>query len=1179
VKKTALILLLALAQDLSGQNTHKLQVADSAQAVQVTAAGGRLIADYGSYRLYEVREAALHRNWGQPRDEYNLILLNAARLDTTRTEVQALRKRVGNFAGKRLHLVQFAGPVQPGWRQELLDAGVQIVNYIPQNAYLVYGDSRGIAQIQALAATAPHIQWEGAYLDAYKTHPAARAGKTDQFAIQLIADTQANAETLNLVDRLKLAPLAQEHRVLQFFNIIARLRAADLPLVAARPDVVSIQPYFSPRKSCERQDQIVAGNLSGNVPAGPGYLAWLVGKGFADEQFAASGFVVDITDSGIDNGTTAPNHFGLYADGQTNEASRVVYSRLEGTPNSPSTLKGCDGHGTINAHIVGGYDSGTNFPFADSSGFAYGLGVCPFARLGASVVFDSDYWTYPSFSELEADAYNDGARVNNNSWGDGYGDGTYGMDSQEYDALVRDAQPAGTSSPTPGNQEMVILFAAGNFGPDDQTVDEPGTAKNVFTVGAADNVQLFGGEDGCGVGDDEADSANEITSQSSRGPCADGRLKPDIMAPGTHVSGGVAQAPDPGPTGTADACYDGDSVCGGVGNIFYPSFQQFYTASSGTSHSTPCVAGGCALLRQYFINHSLTPPSPAMTKAWLMNSARYMTGATADDTLWSVNQGMGEMDLGAALDGTPRLLRDQQAADTFTASGQACTFNGSVANTNLPFRVTVAWTDAPGSTTGAAYNNNLDLTVSVGGQTYLGNVFSQGLSVPGGTADLVDNVESVFCPAGTAGNFTVTVSATSINSVGVPNGSNGLTQDFALVVDNAAASGVAAITPAGAALTAENCLPTNGVIDPGETVTVNLALQNTGPVNTTNLVATLLPGGGIDSPSGPAVFGSMPADGVAVSQPFTFTAAGACGDTITATLQLQDGSADLGTVSYLFTLGQFIATTSFTQDFDLVTPPALPSDWVSVVSGGQLSWVTTNNPAETPPNAAFAEATTNAGIADLISPSIMITSSSAQLTFWQDYDLEVNPYAPTEAFDGGVLEIQVGTNSFTDILAAGGSFVTNGYNDTIASAADDDNPLASRQAWSGNSAGFIITIVNLPASAAGGDIVLKWRCATDTGNTFGSVGWWVDTVSIKDGGRYVCCDGPWQPAIGNPELQASIFAFSFQTASNQTYEVQYEGALTDPAWTTVQTIEGDGQIHLITNAVSSSQGYYRIRSP
>ncbi len=1179
MKKAALILLFGLAQNLFGENAHKLQVTDRAKTAQVIAAGGRLIADYGSYQLFEVPDAAVNRKWGQPRDDYNAVLLNAARLDTTTQEVRALRKTVGDFAGKRLHLVQFAGPVQPGWRQELLGAGVRIVSYIPQNTYLVYGDSHGIAEIQALASAAPRIQWEGAYLDDYKTHPAARTGKTDQFAIQLIFDPQANAETLKLMDRLKLASFTQPHQVLEYLNVVAHFRGADLALIAARPDVVSIQPRFPPKKFCERQDQIVAGNLEGNVPAGPGYLAWLASKGFTDEQFAASGFVVDITDSGIDDGTTTPNHFGLYAGGQTNDASRVVYSRLEGTPNSPSTLKGCDGHGTINAHIVGGFDGGTNFPFADNAGFAYGLGVCPFARLGASVVFDPDYWTSPNLSQLEADAYNSGARISNNSWGDGDGDGIYGVDSQEYDALVRDAQQSGTTNPTPGNQEMVIVFAAGNSGPGTQTIDEPGTAKNVITVGGADNVQPFGGDDGCGVSDGEADSANEIATQSSRGPCADGRCKPDIVAPATHVSGGVMQAPDPGPLGMAGACFNGDSVCGGIASLFYPSGQEFYTASSGTSHSTPCVAGGCALLRQYFINHSLIPPSPAMTKAWLMNSARYMTGSTANDTLWSPSQGMGEMDLSAAFDGVPRLLRDQASADTFTASGQMRIFTGSIANTNLPVRVTLAWTDAPGNTVGAAFNNDLDLTVTVGGQTYLGNVFNHDISAPGGAADTLNNVESVFCPAGISGPFTVIVTGTSINSIGVPNASNALAQDFALVVDNATADGGPVIVPAGMRLSTENCLPGNGAIDPGETVTVDLALQNIGTVNTTNLVATLLPGGGIEAPSGPVTFGILPVDGVPASQSFTFTAAGACGDTITATLQLQDGSASLGAVTYLFALGQFVVTTNFTENFDFATPPALPPGWTSAVSGGQLPWVTTNPVADTPPDSAFAVATANAGVAELISPPVRIASSPAQLSFRQDYNMEINPYETREALDGGVLEIQVGTNDFADILAAGGSFVTNGYNRTIAPTSADDNPLADRQAWSGDSGGFITTVINLPAAATGQIVVLKWRCATDTGNTYGSEGWWIDTVSIGDGGHYVCCDGPWQPEISDPQLEAATFAFSFQTASNQTYHVQYKNALASPAWTDVQIIDGDGQIHFITNGVSSSQGFYRVRSP
>jgi hypothetical protein len=1155
----------ALACAARAGPAHKVQTSDAAAARALLAAGGRLIADYGGYQLF----AAAQTNGLQARDEYNLILLNAARLDTAQPQIQALRQPAGRFAGKRLRLVQFAGPVQPAWRHALLEAGAQIVNYIPQNAYLLYGDAPALARVQALCALAI-VQWDGPYLDPYKTHPAARAARTNLFAVQLVADAPVNAATIAL-----MAPVEPPRHVLHFINVVARLAPADLDRVAARPDVVSIQPCHAARKLDERQDQIVAGNISGNVPVGPGYLAWLAGKGFTQEQFDASGFVVDVADSGIDDGTTSPNHFGLYSGGDTNAASRVAYARLEGTPNSGSTLKGCDGHGTINAHIAGGYDNGTAFPFADGAGYNYGLGVCPFVQMGSSVIFDPDNWTSPDFTQLESQAYQSGARISNNSWGYSGSAGVYGIASQEYDALVRDAQPNGSASP--GNQEMVIVFADGDSGPASGTVLEPGTAKNVLTVGGAENVQFFGGADDCGVGDGEAQSANEISSFSSRGPCADGRRKPDLVAPATHVSGGVVQAPVPGALGTADACYSGDSVCGGIGSIFYPPGQQFYTASSGTSHSAPCVAGGCALLRQYLVNHSFLPPSPAMTKACLMNSARYLTGASANDTLWSNGQGMGELDLGAAFDGAPRIMRDELAGDTFTASGQTRTFTGFVADTTLPFRATVAWTDAPGNTTGAAYNNDLDLTVTVGGQTYRGNVFSGAWSVTGGAADASNNVESVFLPAGVAGAFAVTIAATSINSIGVPNGSNGLTQDFALVMNNAAGAGPPMMAPAGAALAAENCLPSNGVIDPGETVTVNFALQNIGTVNTTNLIATLQAGGGIDSPGGPAVYGALPAGGAPVARPLTFTAGGSCGGTITATLQLQDGSASLGSLHFTFQLGQFVPVLPMTQNFDGVTAPALPANWSTSVSGGQLPWITTNGGADTPPNLAFAQATANAGIADLLSPAIAIATPSAQLVFRHNYNLEVNAYAPEEALDGGVLEIQIGTNAFSDILAAGGSFVTNGYNMTIASSNADDNPLPNRPCWSGNSGGFVTTIVDLPAAAAGQNIRLKWRCAADTGNAYGSVGWWIDTVSITDGGSYTCCDGPWEPLLASPQIQGTNFIFSFQSASNQTYVVEYKNTLSGAAWTPAQTFPGDGTVLTITNGLDASPRFYRLR--
>jgi len=1160
----------ALALTAHAGVLHKVQTSDPAQARAIVASGGRLIADYGSYQLFETAQI----NGLQARDDYNLVLLNAARLDTSAPEVQALRQPAGSFAGKRLHLVQFAGPVQPSWRQALLDAGARIVNYIPHNTYLIYGDATALARIQSHPAIHAVMQWDGPYLDGYKAHPEARAVTgTNLFAVQLAADPAVNAESISL-----LSPVERPRRVLQFVNVIARLAPAGLDRIAARPDVISIQPCYPAHKLDERQDQIVAGNLSGAVPVGPGYLAWLASKGFTQEQFDASGFVVDVTDSGIDDGTTSPNHFGLYDYGNTNAASRVVYARLVGTPNSGSTLKGCDGHGTLNAHILGGYDNQSNFPYADGEGFNYGLGVCPFVQLGSSVVFDPDNWTNPNSTDLESQAYESGARINNNSWGYASLTGVYGMVSQEYDALVRDAQPDDSPYPAPGNQEMVMVFADGDSGPGSQTVVEPSTAKNVIAVGGADNVQPFGGDDGCGVGDDEADDANDLAPFSSRGPCADGRHKPDLVAPCTHVTGGVVQSPEPGPVGTADPCYDGDSVCGGTNSsLFYPGNQEFYTAGSGTSHSAPCVTGGCALLRQYLINTSFLPPSPAMTKAYLMNCARYLTGTGANDTLWSDAQGMGELDLGAAFDGTPRILRDELAADTFTASGQVRSFAGVIANTNLPFRVTVAWTDAPGSTTGSAYNNDLDLTVTVGGQTYLGNVFSGGWSVTGGSADEADNVESVFLPAGTSGAFTVTVTGTSINAVGVPNGSNGLTQDFALVVNNAVGAGPAVIQTAGAVLAVENCLPTNGVIDPGETVTVNFALRNTGIVNTTNLIATLQASRGVTAPGGAAIFGALPAGGAPSSRPIVFTADGVCGGTVTATLQLQDGPNNLGSLSFTFPLGKFIAIVPLAQNFDSVTPPALPSNWLTTVEGGQPPWITTNGVSDTPPNSAFAEASTNAGVADLFSPVLPITTSSAQLTFRNNYSLEVNPDAPSEAFDGGLLEIQIGTNAFSDIISAGGSFVTNGYDCTIVSGSG--NPLSNRPCWSGNSVGFVTTTVNLPAAAAGENVQLKWRCATDIGNAYGSVGWWIDTISISDGGSYACCDGPWEPLLATPQVEGTNFTFAFQTISNQTYTVEYNTVLSGAPWTPLQTFTGNGAIYVITNGLGSSQGFYRLKTP
>jgi hypothetical protein len=804
--------LLCLMLGLGVAGAHKFRVDDPQVARALLAQGNQLIADYGSFQIFQSTNpasASAGEEHVQLEDRLDRLQLVGASLDTSAPATRSLRPAVGGFEGRRLHLVQFAGPIKPEWRQALEATGVAVISYLPQDAYLVCGDAGALGRLQSWAAGETAVQWEGAYLAGYKIHPRLhplQLGARQQpagsipVAIQLISDSDGNAATLGLIDEWKVAPVRKDSRVLRYRNIVVSLPSDRLNEIASQPDVVSILPWSEPARKDERQDQIIAGNLSNNSPSGPGDLAWLAAKGFTQAQFAASGFVVDVSDSGIDNGTTQPGHFSLYPLADVSQNSRVAYCRLEGFPNPGSTLQGCDGHGTLNAQIIAGYDRLTGFPHTDPEGFSYGLGVCPFVRVGSSVVFDPDQWTGPDYPTLQTQAYNSGARISNNSWGSSAA-GAYDSDAQTFDALVRDVG-GGVAG-----RQMVIVFVAGNEGPTGDTpagIDSPGTAKNVITVGACESVRSLSpaeggndnaGRDACATPDSEANSANDVEGFSSQGPCADGRMKPDLVAPGTHITGGAPQdgAATTNGTGSGLACFNASGVCAlpGSGNLndadnFFPLGQQFFTVSSGTSHSGPAVAGACALLRQYFINHGLSAPSPAMTKACLMNAARYLTGAYANDSLWSPAQGMGALDLDTMFDGVPRILRDQLSGDTFTASGQTRTLQGVVADPSKPLRVTLAWTDAAGSTAAArALVNDLDLTLDSGSKTYRGNVFNGAVSIAGGKADSLNNVESIFLPAGQAASFTVTITAANIAGDALMNGASSPRQDFALVVYNA----------------------------------------------------------------------------------------------------------------------------------------------------------------------------------------------------------------------------------------------------------------------------------------------------------------------------------------------------------------------------------------------------------
>jgi hypothetical protein len=183
--------------------------------------------------------------------------------------------------------------------------------------------------------------------------------------------------------------------------------------------------------------------------------------------------------------------------------------------------------------------------------------------------------------------------------------------------------------------------------------------------------------------------------------------------------------------------------------------------------------------------------------------------------------------------------------------------------------------------------------------------------------------------------------------------------------------------------------------------------------------------------------------------------------------------------------GMCSPVTLLIENFDGVTPPALPLGWSST------TWITSNSgapmpPADTPPNAAFVDDPASISDKQLFSPSIFLVEGGepVQITFRNNFDFQ-------DGFDGGVLEISRAGTPFQDILAVGGTFVSGGYNGTISTCCG--NPLGGRQAWTGNLGGFITTIVHLPISW-GPNMVLRWRMGSDS--SVSGQGWRIDGVVV-----------------------------------------------------------------------------------
>ena len=293
-------------------------------------------------------------------------------------------------------------------------------------------------------------------------------------------------------------------------------------------------------------------------------------------------------------------------------------------------------------------------------------------------------------------------------------------------------------------------------------------------------------------------------------------------------------------------------------------------------------------------------------------------------------------------------------------------------------------------------------------------------------------------------------------------------------------------------------------------------MTNSGPVTSGALTGTLLASGGVLTPSAAQSFGTL-APGATACRTLTFVVSGACGASVTPSLQAVEAAGPTKTFLYPpLDIGSIVS--AFSQNFDGVAAPALPAGWTtSTLSGTPNVWVTSASTPDTAPNRAFVGDPATVSDNVLVSPSIALPAGVNRVSFR-------NNFATEATYDGGVLELSIAGGAFADVVTAGGTFVTGGYNGPLSTATS--NPIGGRQAWSGSSAGYFTTVVNLPASAGGQNVQLRWRMATD--NSVAGTGWAIDTIVI---GGFAC---------GGTAIPAPV-------AVNDAYAVTLNTALSVPA--------------------------------
>jgi len=266
----------------------------------------------------------------------------------------------------------------------------------------------------------------------------------------------------------------------------------------------------------------------------------------------------------------------------------------------------------------------------------------------------------------------------------------------------------------------------------------------------------------------------------------------------------------------------------------------------------------------------------------------------------------------------------------------------------------------------------------------------------------------------------------------------------------------------------------NGVPDPGESVSISVALQNNGARDATNLRAVLLSNSDVQDPGPEQVYGPMPIGAAPVARSFTFRVSSSvnCGKQIILKLLLFDNAEPLGDLNIPLRTGT--PKIALSESFERLLPSGLPPRWSR--SGESFrTWKISAKRAVAGQKSLFSPAPLQMGSNAITSSVFRVTSSEARLSFKNWYEFETT-FLRNRLYDGSVLEIKIGESEWQDIIAAGGVFESGGYDGQIDACCQ--NPLGGRLGWSGRSgvnqlSEFIFTSVRLPASAPG--ILIKFR--------------------------------------------------------------------------------------------------------